>query len=75
MNNDRAPRVTNRVREYEARRAIALNYEEKLHDLLTEKRLRDYHGRTATGFKAALVRRTLTQLALRSADEQGAILP
>lgn len=69
------PRTTDRITEYQNRRAIALNYQEKTHDLLIEAHLKKTHGQHATGYKALLVRRTLTQLAFRTADNQGAILP
>lgn len=69
------PRVTNRIREYEERRAIALDGQQRAHDLLIEQRLKRHHGDTITGYPAFLIRRALTQLATRTADNQGAILP
>lgn len=69
------PRTTNRISEYQARRAVALHHEETAHDVLIEARLRQRHGHHATGFKALLIRRALTQLATRTASNGGATLP
>lgn len=69
------PRVTNRVREYEQRRAIALDGQQRAHDLLIEQRLKRNHGDTITGYPAFLIRRALTQLATRTASNGGTTLP
>lgn len=68
-------RVTNRIGDYERRRAVALDGNQRAHDLLLEARLRNRHGHTATGYRAFLIRRALTQLATRTAAEGGSILP
>lgn len=61
-------RTTNRTSEYEARRATALHFEEHEHDRIIETRLRANHGHAACGWKASLVRHTLTKFAIRDAD-------
>ena len=73
--NSRPSRVTNRVSEYQARRAIALDHQEHAHDVLIEARLRANHGHHATGYKALLVRRTLTRLITRTSRNGGTTLP
>jgi len=73
--NSRPSRVTNRVSEYQARRAIALDHQEHAHDVLIETHLKQRHGHTATGYKAFLVRRALSALATRTANAGGAVMP
>ena len=75
MRLTKPPRTTNRIREYQARRAIALNHAELEHDVLIEARLKQRHGHTATGYKALLVRRTLTRLITRTSRNGGTTLP
>lgn len=61
-------RVTNNIQRYQDKRATALDLMEHVHDKAAETRLRDRHGSCATGYKAFLVRRTLSQFAIREAD-------
>lgn len=68
-------RTTNRIREYQQRRAAALHLEEHTHDVLIETRLKTRHGQHATGYKALLIRRALSQLAARTASNGGAVMP
>jgi len=68
-------RTTNRIHEYQQRRAAALDHQEHKHDVLIETRLKTQHGQHATGYKALLVRRTLSALATRTANAGGAVMP
>lgn len=61
-------RFVDRTTEYEQRRARALDFEERTHDLAIEKRFRAMHGHTTGGFKAHLVRKVLTDFAIRDAE-------
>lgn len=68
-------RTTNNIDQYNRKRAIALDGQQQAHDLLIEARLKAQHGHIATGWKALLIRRALTQLATRTASNGGATLP
>lgn len=66
-------RVTNRVGEYQDRRAVALDFAEATHDECIAARLSRVHGDCATGYKCVLVRRALSQFARREADRNAAL--
>lgn len=65
-------RFTDRTAAYRQRRAVALDYQEHVHDRLSEQRLRARHGQCGTGWKAHLVRKTLTDFAVRDAERNAA---
>ena len=68
-------RTTNNIQQYQDKRVVALDGQQQAHDLLIEARLKTQHGHVATGWKALLIRRALTQLATRTASNGGAVLP
>lgn len=65
-------RFTDRTAEYRARRAVALGLEEHVHDQLIEARFRAMHGHTAGGWIGGLVRKVLTDFAVRDAERNAA---
>lgn len=65
-------RFVDRTTEYEQRRAVALDFQEHVHDRLIEARFRERHGHTVGGWKAGLVRKVLTDFAVRDAERNAA---
>lgn len=61
-------RFVDRTEAYRARRARALDFEERTHDLAIEKRFRAMHGHTVGGWIGGLVRKVLTDFAIRDAE-------
>lgn len=62
-----------RIRRYELKRAAALGLQERKHDQLIERQFRINHGNVSTGYKAFLVRKVLTDFAIRDANNGGSI--
>lgn len=62
-----------RIRRYERKRAVALDLQEREHDQLIERQFRSNHGDAITGYKAFLVRKVLTDFAIRDANNGGSI--
>lgn len=65
-------RFTDRTAAYRARRAVALDFQEHVHDRLIEARFRARHGHTVGGWKGGLVRKVLTDFAVRDAERNAA---
>ena len=62
-----------RIRRYELKRAAALGLQEREHDQLIERRFRTNHGHASTGYRAFIVRKVLTDFAIRDANNGGSI--
>lgn len=65
---------TERIRRYELKRAAALGTQEREYDREVERRFRSNHGSSAhTGYRAFIVRKVLTDFAIRDANNGGSI--